>query len=917
MALSSSTLRRRSPRTCPGAGPLPSPIFLCGEKPGETEIRNKRPFSGRSGEEQDAYLRRYNLSTRRWYLTNIVKHFIRDRQPDYQEILDARPEIDRELAACLPSLIIAVGAVASRFFLGESTALETVHGIPHKLGAFDKSIRRRLSDIFTARGYPFPTVLPIYHVASAFHDKKGEMRPILAWDYSRVAECVTLTLRDKPIPIRHDRYAGKEKYSEITGREFEHLIRTSFDFDANEIAIDTEGWYDSPFSIQFSWREGEGYFVRYEAKDFHIVRELLTYLALRKHTRIILHNALHDIPVLLAMGIDLRRANIWDTMYAAYLTRLDSYEDDPKGRRRSKQGLKPLAYRHCAMEMRDHDDLTREIGKEKRFAYLQRILDYPTEWPHPGRIIEQQHNGQWTIYKPNTIIQYVNGILRDIAADKRNKHGEPVDIEERWKKIHARVRGPVEEVLGSLPHGGVRDVYERDKEAAIRYGCADSDGTLRLKSRLHSELKSRNLLHLHDQGMRVLPAFIEMQSTGLFASRSYFEQFSSQLWDEMMAMGEEISTRFMDGVPFNPKSPDQTRILLESRGLKSEKETATGLPSTGKKAIEHLRHTDPAMSLLQEWREREHIRDAFCAPVLRRIPEDTREDVSRITCQVLNTRTATRRLAERNPNFLAIPVRSELGNRVRAGYSAPPGFVYLSADMSQIEFRILAHFCADPTLLDLFNSGADIHSQTAYWIFDDIPITLEQAKEKKYRAPAKTINYGFVYLQSPIGMAETLRKEGIIWDTRKCDKYQRKVRDLYPGIDRYVESTRRETYKLEMASSAMGMPRYLPGIRSKDRGVAAESLRFALSQKIQGTASDMVIEAMIWLIPRIWELQDEGYGVWWVNWIHDEIMMMAEEEIAERVLELLIEALSKHHGMRMRVPILAEGKIGKNWGELK
>lgn len=919
----------RSRRYCYGLGPKPSRIFLCGEKPGETEIFNGRPFSGKSGEEQNLYLRAHSLSTRNWYITNVVKHYIGDRSPTPEEILAWEPTLLTELDETLPELIIAVGAVASRYFLGDSS-LDMIHGMPHRIGAFDSSIRRKLNPIWTERGLAPPIVVPIFHPALGFRDP--DARSLIAWDYGRVADAVVKTLRGEDVEIRRDEFRGREHYTEVDGDGFVNAIRETFDWEANEIAIDTEGWVYDPFSLQASWREGEGYFVRVEASRFTRVTSLLQLMADKRRTRFILHNAPHDIPVLDVMGVNLTRARIWDTMYAAYLTRIESYQDDPKGKQRSKQGLKPLAYRHCGMEMRDHDSLTAEIGYQRRLDYLNRVLARD-DWPHPGRIIEQQHDGRFTVYRPNTVNQIVNKILGDVHAGKLNNKGEPTDIEDRWRKIHVKVRKPVEDTLGPLPYGSVRGVYhssDQGRMEAVRYGCQDSDATLRLKQHLRKELRSRNLLKLFSRGMAVLPAYLDMAKTGLFASRSYFEALRDEMWDDMMWIGERISREFMGGEPFNPKSPDQTRVLMERRGVVAAKLTKkTGKASTDKKSILHLRYTDDAMGLLQDWREREHNKDAFCEPVLRRVDEEIRkhrgrglsenEDLFRITCQILNTRTATRRLATRNLNFLAIPVRTELGNRIRQGFIAPRGYRYVSADLSQIEFRILADECGDPTLIALFNRGdVDVHGQTAAWVFGvDYDVTMTKEGKKKYRAPAKTVNYGLVYLQTGFGMADTLRKEGIIWTPNKCEGLIRKVHDLYPGIPRYIEKVRRETLETEMACSRLGMPRYLPGIKSRDRAVAQEALRHAMSQRIQGTASDAAQESMIWLIPRIWELREEGYDVNWCLWIHDEIMMLAEERVAERVLALLIEGLARRHGMRFKIPIEAEGKIGKTWGELK
>lgn len=907
---------------CPGAGPIPSAIFLCGEKPGLEEIRQRKPFIGASGDEQNDYLRRHHLSTRSFYLTNIIKHYIGDRNPTDQEIEFWSPYLQDEIARCQPKLIIAVGAVSARYFLGQEARLETVHGIPHRPGAFDINCAYRA---------PLDCiVIPIYH--PIFGIKDSDARTLINFDYAQVADAV-IKLRDgREIEVRYDKYAGREQYHDISGTEMEERLEDDFDYEANEFAVDTEGTLADRFSFQVSYREGEGYMVRTDRKDFQRALKAIGKLALtrdpkrdRDYTQVIGHNLMHDIAIVRAMGLELRRApRLFDTMYAAYITRIESYSDDPKGRSRGKQGLKPLAWRHNGTRMMSWEDVTSEIALRDRIEYLERVVS--GSWSAPKLRAEQEHDGSWSVVKRQSVQKAAAGILRDFRADKRNKYGEPVDIEDRWYKVLDYVREPAEKDLGPLPSGSIRRLWDERPNRAVDYACADSDQTLRLKRKLSIQLRERGLDHLMRKGMQVLPMIEEMQANGFPASRSYFEALSDQMWTEMMATVKEISALYFGGKPFNPCSPPQTRELLAIRGLKSEKQTPGGDDSTAQKSIEHHAAKDPAIAKLFEFRKREHIHDKFCTIIIRaleryRDQHGDDNDIGRVLCQLLNTRTATRRLAAKNPNLLNIPIRTLLGLLVRKGFCALPGMVLLAGDLSQIEYRILAHFSNDRTLVKFMNQivrpgeeKPDIHKQTAAWVngirIDDVT--------KQQRSVAKTTNYLKIYLGTGMGMADQLRKDGIEgWPPDRCDELIRETDKLYPGVPRWVREVVAETWQTEVSCSFEGMPRYLPGIRSRHEGTRKEAERHAVSQRIQGTAQDMLQNSMIWLTPRLWKLQDCGDRIEPLLQVHDELILMTEPAMVSPVSTLLHHALVKEGGMKMRVPIEADIHTGERWDELK
>lgn len=996
--------------------------MFVGEKPGVEEMRVGRPFCGRSGEEQDEYLRRHHLSTRRFYITNVVKSFVGERHPTPDEVEQWREMLHNEIENCAPKLIVAVGAVAARYFLGNDISVDIVHGILH-----DPTPQ---SSHISGRAY----VLPIYH--PMFGIRNSDVRGLINQDYQKVAECIKAMRQGGNALdslVRRDPYAGKEVYREVDGRELADLMMYTLEDDSEEydFAIDTEG----DFSLQVSWIPGEAYFLRQEDRWFDRVRKVMRKL-IERRVECVAHNWMHDMAELREAQIEFRRAKLFDTMYWAYLSRTEAYDDSGKGgRTRSKQGLKPLAWRHNGVRMMTWEEVTGDLAAESQLRYLRRVakrrlgkfktveaafrLSLPDTieslvyqdlvsrrknpnsktkvrtdtkiaeslreywrselvyrdgrilrripWPGPEMISEHQHDGTIKETKPIPIHKAAMRIVEDWLSGKVNEAGERTDIEDRWFKQYPELREPVEEILGEFPTGSIREVYKRDPERAIRYGCCDADQTLRLKRLATRELvKDPVRRRLMERGMEVLPVFEEMQATGMPTTEEYFERLSEEMWGEMVSIGRHISECYWDGKPFNPGSHDQVRELLKRRGLTAAKWTASGEESTAQDSIQHLESEDEAIGEVFKWRKREHIKDKFCAPILVAIRREKKrqgygkderpeegsagyviqegEDGEKrkvalwpMLSQILITRTATRRLAGKAPNPLNIPTRTELGRRVREGFVAPEGFLLGAYDLSQIEFRWLAHFSQDRKLLELFNSDKcffcgvrqskhdttehefkkmDIHAQTASWVFG---IDKLKAMEKRYRTPMKTIVYGKVFLQTGFGMAATMRKEGLLeWDDPdRCDEFIAEIDKLYPGIPRFVKSVQDETERTEVAYSYDGMPRYLPGIRSRNEGTRNEALRHAMSQWIQGSAQDMIQRSIIWLKPKIWAMQDNRMLISWLLEQHDEVNLLFERRLEKVVSKLVIKGLTEKHGIEMRVPIEAEGATGERWSDLK
>lgn len=867
----------------PARGKRPNRVMIVGERPGREEAAQGRPFVGPSGREQERYLKSEGYSSHLAYVTNLVKDFDEYRKPAPEEVRQWGPTLEAELAEVQPEVVLSVGSYATTWFLGDHELLDDgltmdlVHGIPHK-----------------SKRCPEAVVMPCIHPAAGLYD--GEVKTLIAYDYGRAVGAINGTISLEPAK---DEFAGKEDYRDLTGAEFaQWLLPTKRELSWGRcvLAIDTEGYPDDTWSLQVSMQPGTGRTLRCAQPDFaHGVAALQELADLG--CLFVLHNGMYDLEMCRVMGLDLFHARLWDTMYAAYVTRIEP------------QGLKALAYRWCGMRMGSYNDTIGAIAREKQLDYLERVFLHG--WPAVEPRIKLGNDGTAKLYQPQAIDKRAESIFADWYSGKLDKDGNRTDVAKRWKQVDPIQRAMVEVGLcGALPRGSLNDL---PLDEAVRYASRDPDATLRLYFQLAPALEAQGLTQLHRDGMGALPVFEEMQSNGIPANRKYFQQLSDDMWSEMCRIQSRISHRYFDDRPFNPASPKQVATLMRRRGLVGEKRTSTGLVSTSKKSIEHLRYTDPAISDVIDWREHEKIKDTFCAPVLERIPGSAQGNRP-VRCTIKTTRVTTRRIATTDPNLLAIPARNELGLRVRKGYQAEEGQVFGAWDLSQIEMRYIAHLSRDPLLVELFNTGRDVHAETAARIFD-VPLADVDAMEHRY--PSKRAGFGIIYGIQGSGLLDQLRMFGLEgWTERSCDDLIKEWLKMYKGVRDFRDRTSGEVMQTGVVHDHWGMLRYLPGVWSDDRREIAEAQRMATSHKVQGGAQGMIQRSMAWLRPNVRALRDAGSRIKWLLQVHDELILQFDEDLWETLNELVIEGLTEH-SQELIVPVLADGARAKTWGDLK
>jgi DNA polymerase I len=433
-------------------------------------------------------------------------------------------------------------------------------------------------------------------------------------------------------------------------------------------------------------------------------------------------------------------------------------------------------------------------------------------------------------------------------------------------------------------YAGERVALAREMTAAIEAELA-AGGTL---ARVFEEIE-----------LPLVPVLLKMEETGILLDVDYLTEMSAELGREIGELEEEIYKAA--GERFNLNSPQQLGVVLfEKLGLPVLKRTQkTRSYSTGAETLEELAARGyPVAELLLRWRELTKLKSTYVDALPSLVGPDRR----------LHTRfqqavAATGRLSSVNPNLQNIPIRTELGQRIRRAFIAPPGRVLLVADYSQIELRILAHIAGEQALIDAFAAGEDIHRSTAATVFNVAPplVTPDQ------RRAAKVINFGILYGMSAFGLSQNL---GIA--QKEAEVFIRAYLDRYPGVKRYVEETLASAEREGKVETLYGRVRWLPDIQSKNRNLRENARRMAINARIQGTAADLLKKAMVAVDRRLSQEHPESKLLLTV---HDELVFEVPEADAEAVARLAREEME---GVaQLKVPLAVEIGWGKSWYDAK
>ena len=409
---------------------------------------------------------------------------------------------------------------------------------------------------------------------------------------------------------------------------------------------------------------------------------------------------------------------------------------------------------------------------------------------------------------------------------------------------------------------------------------------------------------LHEQGldrlfeeieMPLVPVLAEMEEAGIKLDVEALKGFSAELESQLSVMVRTIQA--LAGTEFNLNSPKQlAEVLFDKLGLKPIKKTKTGY-STNEEVLQQLalQHQLPAEIL--NYRQLTKLKSTYVDALPRMVNPATH----RLHTSLNQTGAATGRLSSSEPNLQNIPIKDELGRRVRRAFIAEKGCRLLSADYNQVELRILAHLSQDKNLLSAFQRGEDVHTTTAVQIFGLAPdlITPEM------RRTAKTVNFGIIYGISPFGLSSTL---GITQSEAK--QYIDRYLDLYSGVRQFMEKTLAEAKERGYVTTILSRRRPIPELANANPAVRGLGERAAINTPIQGSAADLIKKAMIHIARR---LKAEGRRSRMLLQIHDELIFEVPENEIETIKRLVREEMEG--AMSLAVPLKVDIGIGANWSE--
>jgi len=439
------------------------------------------------------------------------------------------------------------------------------------------------------------------------------------------------------------------------------------------------------------------------------------------------------------------------------------------------------------------------------------------------------------------------------------------------------------------PAGGFADPRER---AAAGAAEMEALGPV-LEEALEEAGLSRAFLEVD---MPLLPVLVRMERKGIRIDPAVFSALSGELEAATRKIEDRVAA--VAGKEFNINSPKQLAFLLfEKLGLPPVKKTKTGY-STDMEVLERLKGAHEIPGMVLEYRTLAKIRSTYVEV----LPKQVDPGDGRIHTTFHLTQTATGRLSSSDPNLQNIPVREELGRRIRSGFVSDPGCVFVGADYSQVELRLLAHLSEDAELIRRFREGEDIHTATAAAVFDvpDTGVTPE------LRRRAKVINFGILYGMSPFGLSREL---GIA--PGEARRYIEQYFSRYPGVHAYVERVKAEARRDGFVTTLLGRRRPLRDIGSRNKVLREAAERMAVNTPIQGSAADLIKLAMI-RVDR--EFRACRMASRLVLQIHDELIAEGPEGEAGDVEGILREAMEGV--LSLSVPLTVSVSRGENWGKI-
>lgn len=416
-----------------------------------------------------------------------------------------------------------------------------------------------------------------------------------------------------------------------------------------------------------------------------------------------------------------------------------------------------------------------------------------------------------------------------------------------------------------------------------------------LKSDLEKRLKEISVDTLYYEiEQPLIPVLADMELTGIKINPRVFAELKTELESRLGYLESEIYR--VAGEEFNINSPKQLQVILfEKLGLKPIRKTKTGA-STDMEVLEELALEHPLPGLIIEYRTLQKLLNTY----IDALPKLVNPKTGRVHTTFNQTVVATGRLSSADPNLQNIPIRTDYGKRIREGFVATDeNWTFISADYSQIELRVLAHFSEDPALCEAFNKDLDIHCETASRIFD-IPV---DKVTDDIRRQAKAINFGVIYGMTPYGLSKTA---GI--STSEANKFIEQYFQRFPKVKEWIDKVILQARERGYTTTLFNRRRYIPQLNSSNQNERKSAERMAINTPVQGSAADIIKKAMIDVHKYLQEV-----GARLLLQVHDELLIEAPSTKATKIANKIKEIMEKV--VELKVPLKVEIGMGSNWAE--
>ncbi len=534
---------------------------------------------------------------------------------------------------------------------------------------------------------------------------------------------------------------------------------------------------------------------------------------------------------------------------------------------------------------------------------LHKVIDLLSVLFSDQSIKKVAHNAKYDYIVLKKLGLIVNSIVCDtmisewlLDPNSRNKSLKNLTLARLGLELQ-----DIGELIGKGKNQNTMDMVPVKKAAP--YAAADADMTLRLYPQLYEELVKNNSISLLELELSLIPVLSEMEMNGVLLDTDYLSELSETLNNNIQVL--KTTVKEIVGYDFNLNSTQQlSTALFDHIGLsppRGTRRTASGHYSTAAGVLNNLQDSHEVIRKILEYRELTKLKSTYVDA----LPKTVNNQTGRVHTSFNQTGTVTGRLASSNPNLQNIPIRSEIGRRVRKAFIAPEGCQLVAMDYSQIELRIAAHLSCDEFLTNAFKQDVDIHASTAAAVFD-IPIDKVSSDQRRQ---AKAVNFGLLYGMGPYRLASS-----IDITVGEAEDFIEKYFDRLPGVKQYLDKILDQATTQGFVETLLGRRRYFPMLKSNDTGnkaVHARAEREAINAPIQGAAADIIKIAMVEVYRA---LKTTFSDVKILLQVHDELLFECPNDKVEELIDTVRPIMESAYDLS--VPLKVDVNVGKNWEEM-